>query len=111
MEDLVNSFAQINIGLLSTVSCSTVWSSNNLDYTQSDEDFVLALEKDILEATLSDKLAHTWRPASAVWGRAEPPASGEGVGKCFLVDPKLPFQQGNPSHEAFDELAHIDYKL
>jgi hypothetical protein len=60
---------------------------------------------------LSDDLAHTSRPASAIWGRAEPPASGKGVGKRFLVDPKLPFQQGNPCREPFDELTHIDYKL
>ena len=87
--------------------------SNHSDCTQSDEDFVLALEKDILEVTLSDNLAHTWRPTSAIWGRAESPASGEGVDEPLLVDPKIrhPFQQGNPCREPFDELSHIDYKL
>jgi len=66
-----------------------------------------------LKITLSDNLAHTWRPASAIWGRAEHPASGEGVDESFLVDPKLshPFQQGNACREPFDELSHIDYKL
>ena len=57
---------------------------------------------------MSDSLAHTWSPPSAIWGRAEPSASGEGVGKPFL--PKLPFQT-NPRREPFDELSHIDYKL
>lgn len=88
------------------------------DYTQSDEDFVLALEKDILELTLGDNLAHTWRPASAIWGRDESSASGEGAGNLgndrpLLVDPKPRhlFQQANPCREPFDELSHIDYKL
>lgn len=58
---------------------------------------------------MSDNSAHTWSPPSAIWGRAEPPASGEGVGKHFL--PKLPFQQGNLRREPIDELSHIDYKL
>ena len=85
--------------------------SNHSDYAQSNEDFVLALEKDILKITLSDNLAHTWRPASTIWERT--PASGEEVGKPFLVDPKLshPFQQGNACCEPFNELSHIDYKL
>ena len=85
---------------------------------KSDKDFVLALEKDILEVTLGENLAHTWRPASAIWGRAGPPASGEGTGNLgndrpLLVDPKPwhPFQQANPRREPFDELSHIDYKL
>ena len=62
-------------------------------------------------------MAHTWSPTSAIWGRAEPPASGKGVGKGndrpFLMDPKPLhlFQQGNSCHEPFDELSHIDYKL
>jgi hypothetical protein len=92
--------------------------SDHSDYTQRDEDFVLALEKDILKVTLGDNLAHTWRPASAIWGRADPPASRKGVGSLgndgpLLVDPKPwhLFQQGNPCHEPFDELSHIDYKL
>ena len=56
-------------------------------------------------------MAHTWRPASAIWGRTS--ASGEEVGEPFLVDPKLlhPFQQGNACCEPFDELSHIDYEL
>ena len=60
---------------------------------------------------MSDNLAHTWRPASTIWGRT--PASGEEVGEPFLVDPKLlhPFQQGNACCEPFDELSHINYKL
>ena len=119
MEDLANTFQQINIGSLGAVSCSTsLWSSNYSDYTQSNEDFVLALEKDILEVTLGENLDHTWRPESAVWGRAEPPASGEGAGilgddRPLLVDPKprYLFQQANPRREPFDELSHIDYKL
>jgi hypothetical protein len=89
-----------------------------LRYTQSDEDFVLALEKDILELTLGENSAHTWRPASAIWGRAELPASDEGAGNLgndrpLLVDPKPwhLFQQANPRRETFDELSHIDYKL
>jgi ElaB/YqjD/DUF883 family membrane-anchored ribosome-binding protein len=104
MEDLAKTFPQINIGPLGA--------------TQSDEDFVLALEKDILEVTLGENLAHTWRPASAIWGRTEPPASGEGAGNLandrpLLVDPKQRhlFQQANPRREPFDELSHIDYKL
>ena len=111
MEDLTKSFAQINIGSPSMIRCSTLWSSNHSDYTQSDEDFVLALEKDILKITLSDNLAHTWRPVSTIWGRT--PASGKKVGELFLVDPKLlhPFQQENACCEPFDELSHIDYKL
>jgi hypothetical protein len=67
---------------------------------------------------LDDNLAHTWRPASAIWGRAESPASGEGAGNLgndrpLLVDPKPRhlFQQANPCREPFDELSHIDYKL
>ena len=85
--------------------------SNHSDYTQSDEDFVLALEKDILKITLSDDLAHTWRLASAIWERT--PASGKEVGEPFLVDSKLshPFQQENACCEPFDELSHINYKL
>ena len=58
---------------------------------------------------MSDNSAHTWSPPGTIWGRAEPPASGEGVGKHFLL--KLPFQQGNLRHEPIDELSHIDYKL
>ena len=76
MEDLARSFSQITLGA---------------DYTWND--FVLALEKNILEITLGENLAHT-RPASAIWGRAEPSASGKGAGNlCYdkppLVDPKL----------------------
>lgn len=62
-------------------------------------------------------MAHTL-PASRIWGRAEPPASGEGAGNLgndgpLLVDPKPRhlFQQENPHREPFDELSHIDYKL
>lgn len=87
-------------------------------YIQSDEDFVLALEKDILALTLDESLAHTSRPTSAIWGRAEPPASGEGAGNLrndrpLPVDPKPQhlFQQAIPRREPFDELSHIDYKL
>ena len=99
MEDLIKTFPQIDI-------------------TQSDEDFVLALEKDILKITLGENLAHTWRPASAIWGRTEPPVSGEGAGnfandRPLLVDPKPwhLFQRANPRRQPFDELSHIDYKL
>jgi len=67
---------------------------------------------------LGENLAHTWRPASAIWGRAEPLAPGESAGNLgkdrpLLVDPKPrhPFQQANPRREPFDELSHIDYKL
>ena len=87
-------------------------------YIQNDEDFVLALEKDILEVTLGESLAHTSRPASAIWGRAEPPASDKGAGNLgndrpLLVDskPRHLFQQANPRREPFDELSHIDYML
>ena len=66
---------------------------------------------------MGKNLAHT-RLASTIWGRAEPPASGEGAGNlCYdkppLVDPKLChlFQEANPCHEPFDELSHINYKL
>ena len=81
--------------------------------TQSDEDFVLALEKDILEITLGGNLANTWRPASAIWGRA---ASGEGgnlAEKPLVVDPKPRYlsQQANHAREPFDELSRIDYNL
>ena len=76
-------------------------------YTWNNEDFVLALEKNILEITLGKNLAHT-RPASAIWGRAKPSASGEGAGNlCYdkppLVDPKPChlFQEANPCHEPF----------
>ena len=91
MEDLAKAFSQIDI--------------------EADEDFVLALEKDILEITLGDNLAHTW-PTSTIWGRVESPVSGEGAGN-FLVDPKPLhlIQQANPRREPFDELSHIDYKL
>lgn len=98
MENIANTFQQINTG--------------------PDEDFVLALEKDILALTLGDNLAHTWRPESAIWGRAKSSASGEGAGNLgndgpLLVDPKPwhLFQQANPRREPFDELSHIDYKL
>ena len=60
---------------------------------------------------MSDDLAHTWGPGSAICGRAGPATSGKGVGKPFLVDPNLPFEQGNPCLAPFDELAHIDYNL
>ena len=67
---------------------------------------------------MGENLAHTWRLVSAIWGRAEPPASGKGAGNLgndrpLLVDPKLwhLFQQANPCHKPFDELSHIDYKL
>jgi hypothetical protein len=67
---------------------------------------------------LGENLDHTWRPESAIWGRAEPPTSGEGAGilgddRPPLVDPKpwYLFQQANPRREPFDELSHIDYKL
>jgi hypothetical protein len=63
-------------------------------------------------------LAHTWSPASAIWGRSESPASGDGAGNMgnerpLLVDPKpwYLFQQTNNRREPFDELSHIDYKL
>ena len=62
-------------------------------------------------------MAHT-RPASTIWGRAEPSASGKGAGNlCYdkppLVDPKPChlFQEANPCREPFDKLSHIDYKL
>ena len=44
MEDLARSFSQITLGA---------------DYTQNNKDFVLALEKNILEITLGKNLAHT----------------------------------------------------
>jgi hypothetical protein len=76
------------------------------------------LEKDILEVTLGENLTHTWRPASTIWGRDEPPASGEGAGNLgnerpLLVDPKPRqlFKPANPHCEPFDKLSHIDYKL
>ena len=50
MEDLARSFSQITLGA---------------DYTWNDEDFVLALEKNILEITLGENLPHT-RPVSAI---------------------------------------------
>jgi hypothetical protein len=66
---------------------------------------------------LGENLTHTG-PASAIWGRAEPPASGERAGNLgnerpLLVDPKPRrlFPQANPCCESFDELSHIDYKL
>ena len=71
----------------------------------------------ILGITLGENLAHT-RLVSAIWGRAEPSASGKGAGNlCYdkppLVDPKPChiFQEANPCCEPFDELSHIDYKL
>ena len=58
------------------------------------------------------------RPASAIWGRAEPTGSGEGAGNLgnerpLPVDPKPRhlFKQAPPNREPFDELSHIDYKL
>ena len=121
MADLANAFSQINteaLGKESCVSCRTsLWSSNHSDYKQSNKDFVLALEKDILELTLGDNLAHTWL-TSTIWGRVESPASGEedgnfGNNRPLLVDPKPLhlIQQANPRREPFDELSHIDYKL
>jgi hypothetical protein len=68
---------------------------------------------------LGENLAHTWMPASAIWGRAEP-APGKGAvsgnlgnDRPLLVDPKPRhlFQQANHLREPFDELSHIDYKL
>ena len=88
--------------------------SNHSDYIQSDNDFVLTLEKDILEITLGESFAHTTRPASAIWGRAEPSASGNlGDDRPLPGDPKPQhlLQQVNPRREPYDELSHIDYKL
>ena len=100
MEDLARSFSQITLGA---------------DYTQNNKDFVLALEKNILEITLGKNLAHT-RLASAIWGRAEPSASGKGAGNlCYdkppLVDPEPCHLEANPCRKPFDELSHINYKL
>jgi hypothetical protein len=71
-----------------------------------------------LEVTLSENLGNTWRPASAIWGRADPTASGEGAGNLGNhrplpedPNPRHLFKQANPNREPFDELSHIDYKL